>query len=60
MAFGEIADENSALGLLFTGYTTYQVTAKRKRQTFITSFSNYIPHILKNGERYNALADMVT
>ena len=60
MTCGEIAEENSALGLLFTRYKNYQITSKKKRQKLIISFSNYIPHILKNGERFNALADLVT
>ena len=56
---GEIADESSALGLLFTKYTHYQEVRPRKGARQITQFVNFIPHIINNPTSLQHLKDMV-
>ena len=55
---GEIADEESTLGILFTNYQDYLVAPKRKHNgAFINTFTKYIPYVLNNNQRLNHLVE---
>ena len=54
----EIANEDSALGLIFTRWTKYQIEKKRKHTAVIQTFEKYIPYVLNTPLQYNEIASI--